>query len=198
MRCLILFITILSVCDGLATAEPSIPSSDSEITAIVVEIKGGLAGSENMYQNIAHNLIRLSENRLFSGEKLQQSLDALKQSGRFQKIHADSREDQTGLTLVFQLTPFQQIKNIRIKGSSPLFNADVLKVLTIDFGQNFSHEKLNEQPLSIPWLKCPPQQTAPMDMRLCISISLPVHIIKSNGLKFMEIILFRKCCLNCA
>ncbi|MDM8541684.1 outer membrane protein assembly factor BamA [Desulfococcaceae bacterium HSG9] len=149
MRYLILFIMllmILCVHDELAIAEPLIPSSDFEIAAIVVEIKDGLASSNSMYRNIAYNLIGLSENRPFSGEKLQQSLDALKHCGRFEKIHVDSHEDETGITLVFQLTPFQQIKNIRITGASPLFNADVLKALTIDFGQNFSRKKLDEQP----------------------------------------------------
>ncbi len=138
-------LVILIACDGLVVADTSMPSSDPMIAAIVVEIKGGLAGSENLYSDIAYNLLRLSENQPFSGEKLQQSLDAFKDCGRFQKIHADSHEDETGVTLVFQLTPFQQIKGIQITGASPLFNADVLKALTIDFGLNFSRKKLTQQ-----------------------------------------------------
>jgi len=143
--CLII-LAVIGAYGGLATAEPPLPPSDSAIVAIVVEIQSALAGSENLYRNIARDLILLSENRPFSSEKLQQSLDALKQCGRFKKIHTDSREDETGVTLLFQLTPFQQIKDIRITGASPLFNADVLKVLTIHFGQPFSHKKLNKQP----------------------------------------------------
>ncbi len=131
---------------GIVMAQPSDSVSQPTVAAIKVEIIDAPVGADAVYQDIAHNLIQVSENQPFSNEKLQQSLDALKQSQRFQKIHADSQEDESGLKLLFQLTPFRQIKNIRIQGASPLFNADVLKVMTIDFGQNFDPKQLEEQP----------------------------------------------------
>jgi outer membrane protein insertion porin family len=91
------------------------------------------------------SLIFFQEGDRFTPEQLQASIEALKQCNRFQKIDVDSREEKEGITLLFRLVPFRLIKDIKIDGASPLFEREVLQVMTVYVGDAFVEEELSQQ-----------------------------------------------------
>jgi outer membrane protein insertion porin family len=102
------------------------------------KVRGGLS-------ELAKNLIRIKKDDDFSSAKLEESIDALKQSNRFENIHADSVEKNGRLVLLFRLTPFALIRDIRIHKAFPLFEKDVLNAMTLSPGEVCSDAALSEQ-----------------------------------------------------
>jgi outer membrane protein insertion porin family len=91
------------------------------------------------------SLIFFQEGDRFTPEQLQASIEALKQCNRFRKIDVDSREEKEGITLLFRLVPFRLIKDIKIDGAFPLFEREVLNVMTVYVGDAFVEEDLPQQ-----------------------------------------------------
>ncbi|MBL6971226.1 MAG: BamA/TamA family outer membrane protein [Desulfobacterales bacterium] len=86
----------------------------------------------------ARNLIAVRAQEKFSDLKLQAALEALKASKLFETIHADSIPDGEQLKLVFTLSLFRRVRDIRIKGQFPFFQKDILQAMTIFPGSVFS------------------------------------------------------------
>lgn len=114
------------------------------IFKILVDIRD-FTGDETDWIEMAESLIFLREGDRFSASYLQESLDALKLSKKFRKIDVDSVEEQEQITLMFHLTPFQLIKDIKISGQYPLFAREILNNMTIYTGDVYVKEKLSEQ-----------------------------------------------------
>ncbi|RLC11336.1 MAG: hypothetical protein DRI57_19090, partial [Deltaproteobacteria bacterium] len=102
-------------------------------------------GKEAQWKEMARNLIFLRKGEPFSAEKLKQSLEALKLCKKFQNIHVDSQEVGKTLVLLFRMTPFRQIKDIKIRHASPFLERDILNAMTIYIGDAFSKEALPKQ-----------------------------------------------------
>jgi outer membrane protein insertion porin family len=94
---------------------------------------------------LARTLIQLKKGDRFSPEELEKSLHALRQSGRFEQIHADLEKRAGKATLVFVLTPFRLVRDIRIHGAFPLFEKDVSRVISLSPGDSFIDEGLKDQ-----------------------------------------------------
>lgn len=117
---------------------------DPLISKIIIEIQDP-RGDESRWTEIADNLIFLREGEVFSAQKLQESLDALKLCRKFQSIHADSDEERNTIRLTFRLKPFRQVKDIQIMYASPLFERDILNVMTFYIGDAFVGDQLPKQ-----------------------------------------------------
>lgn len=106
-------------------------------------------GKEAQWREMANNLIFLRKGEPFSAEKLKQTLEALKLCRKFRNIHVDSQEGEGTIALLFRMTPFRHIKDIRIKHASPFLERDILNAMTIYIGDAFSKESLPKQEESI-------------------------------------------------
>ncbi|HDL07153.1 MAG TPA: hypothetical protein ENG35_00230, partial [Desulfobacteraceae bacterium] len=118
------------------------------ISDIVINILD-YRGSKSKWVEMANSLIILKKGDLFSASRLQESLETLKLSKRFQKIDVDFAEEKNRITLIFWLTPFRLIKDIRIKGNFPFFEREILYVMKIYAGKVFIQEELHRQPALI-------------------------------------------------
>jgi len=114
------------------------------VSSILVEVRD-VAGGETEWLGMARSLIFLREGEPFSEARLQESIEALKVSRKFGEIHVDSKEEDKGISLQFQLTPFRLIKEIKIHGKYPLFEREILNAMTIYTGDVFIQGELPKQ-----------------------------------------------------
>jgi outer membrane protein insertion porin family len=114
------------------------------VSKILIEIQD-VPGDTTPCVEMARNLIFLAEGDRFSPVRLQESIEALKACNRFQEIHVDSREEQGGITLLFHLSVFRLIKEIKIDGQFPLFEREILNAMTMRIGKAFIEEELAQQ-----------------------------------------------------
>jgi outer membrane protein insertion porin family len=143
---------LFSICIGILCANygysgvtgPTVVSAEPIVSKILVDIQGLLI-DDHTWTRMTKSLIFFQEGDRFSSDKLQASIEALKQCNRFQKIDVDSREEKEGITLLFRLVPFRLIKDIKIDGASPLFEREVLQVMTVYVGDAFVEEELSQQ-----------------------------------------------------
>jgi outer membrane protein insertion porin family len=126
--------------NGKATTAPS----DKVIARIGIKL-GDLPDDTGELIRLARDLIVLKEGEPFSPDSLERSIEALKLSKRFGEIHVDSRQEERGIALLFNLKPFQLIKDIRIYGEFPLFEREILRAMTIHVGDIHTQEELSEQ-----------------------------------------------------
>jgi outer membrane protein insertion porin family len=141
-----LFVAVLL--HGIAAQAKSQDNDPSSIFPVVSKINIEVEtppGSEIDWSGLAGNLIFLKEGGVFSSALLEESLAALKQSGRFREINVDSKVENQKITLFFHLKPFQLIKDIQINGQYPLFERDVLNAMTIYTGDSFIRDELSKQ-----------------------------------------------------
>ncbi|MBF0451380.1 MAG: outer membrane protein assembly factor BamA [Candidatus Magnetomorum sp.] len=82
----------------------------------------------------AQEHIQLKHGEPFSENKLNASLDALQQTKTFRDITVDKIDQSDGVLLVFQMTACDVIKDIHVSGAFPLFERDVLNVMTVNSG----------------------------------------------------------------
>ncbi|MCG6912131.1 MAG: outer membrane protein assembly factor BamA [Deltaproteobacteria bacterium] len=82
---------------------------------------------------------------IFSPDDVNASLSALKECNKFNEIHVDSRAGEKGVTLIYSLTPFKRIKDIRIKGKYPLFEIRVLNAMTVYPGDAYVQDVIDDQ-----------------------------------------------------
>jgi outer membrane protein insertion porin family len=120
------------------------PQAAPIISKILIEIED-VSEDPTPCVEMARNLIFLAEGDRFSSARLQESIEALKACDRFQKIHVDSQEEQGTITLIFRLSVFQLIKEIKIDGQFPLFEREILNAMTIRSGKTLVAEQLPEQ-----------------------------------------------------
>ena len=126
--------------NGKGTTAPS----DKVIARIDIKL-GDLPDDTGELIQLARDLIVIKEGEPFLPDSLEKSIEELKLSKRFQEIHVDSRQEERGIALLFNLKPFQLIKDIRIYGEFPLFEREILRTMTIHVGDIHIHEELSKQ-----------------------------------------------------
>ena len=127
--------------------KPAPASADAEpvISEIIVEIQNAPGNRSDELTEMAKQLIFVRKGYPFSAEKLQESLDALKLSKKFQTVHADSKESGNEIQLIFSLTPFRQIKDIVIEGAYPFFEKEILNAMTLYIGDAYLEAEIPKQ-----------------------------------------------------
>ena len=114
------------------------------IADVHIDIQGA-PGRTKKFESLARDLIYLKKGQVLSDVSLIRALDELKASGRFKEIDVQSAQDNGKTVLTFSLKPFSLIKDIRISGSEPLFEKDILGVMTMYTGGTFSRSSLVDQ-----------------------------------------------------
>lgn len=115
------------------------------ISGIDIRIKG-VTGDTAMWKTIAGDLISLKKGYPYSDKKVLETIGILSESRLFKTIHVpDPIPHPDGIHLLFLLTPFERIKDIRVKGAFPVFKKEVLQTMTIYPGDGFSQEVLDRQ-----------------------------------------------------
>ncbi len=96
--------------------------------------------------SLARNLITLKPREPFSPEKLQQSIESLRRSRLFRVIDVpDPVETKEGLVVVFNLTAYYRIRDIRISGAFPLLERKLITTMSIYVGDAFVPSALKNQ-----------------------------------------------------
>ena len=99
-----------------------------------------------LWESIARNLIPLKEGDRYSTEKLLETITILSESNLFKDIHVpDPISEKQGIRLTFTLSPFGRIKDIVVEDAFPIFEKEVVNVMTIYSGDAFVKQKLDEQ-----------------------------------------------------
>jgi outer membrane protein insertion porin family len=93
----------------------------------------------------AKSMIRLHEGARYSYELLKESRQALKASRLFSDIEVAIDKKNGSLNVNFSLTPYRIIKDITIKGNSPVLENDIYNAMTINVGDEFIRDKLPDQ-----------------------------------------------------
>ncbi len=142
---------LLSTNAQAAGQSPTASVPETIIDKVMIEVED-FPGKKDYWVDLARDLMVVRAGEVFSAERIEASLGALKQSGLFRDIHVESLSEtgsETGAghhtALVFRLIPFHLIKNIRIEGAFPLFEKDVLTAMTVYAGDTFTEEKLANQ-----------------------------------------------------
>ncbi|MBN2297231.1 MAG: hypothetical protein JXM72_01485, partial [Deltaproteobacteria bacterium] len=125
----------------LSQIEPPLPEI---IDAVHIDIQGA-PGRTGEFESLARDLIYLKEGQVVSDKSIIRALEELKASGRFEELDVQSSQDDSKVILTFSLKPFALIKDIRITGSEPLFEKDILDAMTMYTGGNFSMASLPDQ-----------------------------------------------------
>ena len=148
---LILAILLVPCARGLA-ADTIIAGNDAvlknEPVTVIRDIQVVIDGPPDQRERhaaMAKRLIRLQPMDRFDEASVQASINALKFSRRFSAIHVDSSSEPDGETLIYTLTPYQHIRDIRIRGAYPLFERDILNQMTLYPGDPYTPENLSAQ-----------------------------------------------------
>ena len=126
----LLWILLVGIAKDAAFAQKErIDQPGPVVSRIIVDVQG-IKGDENRWVDLVKNLIFIREGESFSTKRFQDSLEALKSSKIFKAIHVFEKtvkEDQ--LELHFQVTPYPQVKDIKIKGAFPLLEREILNAM---------------------------------------------------------------------
>ncbi|MFO7837908.1 MAG: POTRA domain-containing protein [Desulfosalsimonadaceae bacterium] len=126
---------------GLTAAVADSPAVEDIRIEITAE-----AGDPEKLCSIAEGLIVLEEGEAFTEEKFSRSVEALERSGLFSDIDiAGPGREKSAVCLVFRLTPFSRIKEIKIHGGFPLLEKEIRNVMSIATGDAFRPELLSGQ-----------------------------------------------------
>ena len=94
---------------------------------------------------LARSLIHIQNGDRFSSEKVLKSITTLEKSELFESISADTRKVGDAIELIFRLTPFAVIKDIRIQGSYPLFGEEIIRILSVYVGDAYITDEMPRQ-----------------------------------------------------
>jgi outer membrane protein insertion porin family len=115
-----------------------------------IEILAGKSVRCEKLQQLASKMISLKQGELFSHEKLLASIELLKQTNQFSKIDVPDQDWDAAFTdIVFRLTPSTLVRNIRVKGSFPVFKDEVINATDYIVGKSFNKNNLEKNILSI-------------------------------------------------
>jgi outer membrane protein insertion porin family len=111
---------------------------------IIIQLKD-TEKNRQILMGIANKLIYLKKSEPFSSKLLEDSIQALKLSKKFSHIHVDSKDIPEGILIIFSLTPFRYIKDIKFSGAYPVFEQTILNAITIYTGDTFKPDELDGQ-----------------------------------------------------
>jgi len=144
-----LAISVLGLVIFLSPQVSSKETFQSKIAApivkdIIIQLKD-TEKDRQVLMGIADNLIYLKKSEPFSSKLLEDSIQALKLSKKFSHIHVDSKDSPEGILIIFSLTPFRYIKDIKFSGAYPVFEQTILSAITIYTGDTFKPDELHRQ-----------------------------------------------------
>jgi outer membrane protein insertion porin family len=136
----VLFLTILSI----LPLHTKIYAKDNKIVDIQISLRNGPLDPSPILER-AREHIELHKGKPFSQSDLLETISSLKQTRIFKDVTSDQIHTPDGVIIVFQMTACNVIKDIRISGAFPLFEREVLNVMTISPGQIWLEDRANVQ-----------------------------------------------------
>src|SRR5208337_4533239 len=100
---------------------------------------------EASMNNLARDLIALREGVPFTEESYRQSIDTLMLSKRFEEVIPEIERFEDGIKLTFLLTPFWEVKDVKVHSEYPLFKSEILKAMSVYPGDALFPGTLSEQ-----------------------------------------------------
>ena len=138
------FLVIFLVSQAVSTEIPQSQNNNPVVKDIIIRIPD-TEKDRKIFTEIADNLIYLKKSEPFSQKHLEDSIQALRLSKKFSHIHVDSKDSPEGILIIFSLTPFRYIKDIRFSGAYPVFEQTILRTITIHTGDAFVPDDLARQ-----------------------------------------------------
>lgn len=109
------------------------PEPGQKVSAVVIDIHD-YPGPQGRIPSLARDLVSLKAGEPYTREALESSLTLLELSGRFEDVSAEPAAKPEGVEVVFRLKPYLQISDIGISNEYPLFEQDILNVMTAYVG----------------------------------------------------------------
>ncbi|RLB86452.1 MAG: hypothetical protein DRH26_17245, partial [Deltaproteobacteria bacterium] len=120
------------------------------VKSIKIQILAGEPARREKLEKMAYKMIRFKQDERFSHESLLDSIELLKQTHQFSRIDVPDQDWEAAFTdVVFRLTPSTLIRDIRVKGSFPIFKNDVIDVTDYKVGDAFNQNSLEKNIHSI-------------------------------------------------
>jgi outer membrane protein insertion porin family len=118
-------------------------------SAVLIEdirvIIEGTPRQQDSYADMVNRVISIKAGDRLTETVLRETVEVLTLSNRFADIHVDSRPTSGGETLTIKLTPYRHIRDIRIRGTYPLFERNVLNRMTLYPGDPLTSNDLTGQ-----------------------------------------------------
>jgi outer membrane protein insertion porin family len=111
------------------------------VDAVIIEVTDPYAHGFD-WPGLARALIGLARGDQLTAARLKQSVDALESLAN---VRTDVVYTGQGAVVTFKIRPYQRIESIDIDGSYPLFDSDVLKVMTLTQGDVFRPQMAADQ-----------------------------------------------------
>jgi outer membrane protein insertion porin family len=141
---------MMSVAKNTAYAQSENADMPAPIVSRVIVDVQGINGDVSRWVDLVENLIFIREKEPFSMKRFQDSLDALKSSKIFKTIHIMEKSVKEGqLELHFQVTPYPRIKDIKISGSFPLLEREILAAMQLRTGDTYHPKTFSEKETAI-------------------------------------------------
>jgi len=147
----LLFLGALAEAADRAGTTPQAPAVE-QAGAVIKEVRLNIDAHPDRqptHTAIAERIIDLQAGDPLNAAVIRSAVESLKASHRFATIHVESFPESDGEILVFTLTPYGTIKDIRIRGGYPLFERDILNQMTLYPGDPYTEADLSEQIASI-------------------------------------------------
>lgn len=104
-----------------------------------------LKGVAYVDESNVRELIPLKPGDPFSVEKLDRSVEYLRKWGIFETIEAEFYDSPEGVAVEFKFTMAKVVVQIDIEGNYPYLENKILKYLTLNVGDVYTHKRIEEQ-----------------------------------------------------
>jgi len=136
---------VFAACFILSSAVPVSATDVGKVAGINIMVNCP-PEKQAFWHAIASSFISVNVGDDYSIEAMDTTIKALTQSQLFEFIHVpDPEKTERGMVLAFELTPFSRIKDIHIKNAFPMFEQEVLNVMTIKAGGVYQASKMADQ-----------------------------------------------------
>ncbi|MBC8441604.1 MAG: BamA/TamA family outer membrane protein [Deltaproteobacteria bacterium] len=191
---IMLVLAAISLCVPVF-ADNNINSTTPVVRSIKIQILAGKPERREKLEKMALKMIRCKQGKPFSDTALLASIELLKQTSQFSQIDVpDQNWDAAFIDIVFRLTPTTLIRDIKVKGSFPVFKEDVINVTDYTVGNSFNKNSLEKNIKSIealykkngyidPIVKINPEQTGELELAILISVEKK-EFLKINKIEF--------------
>ena len=135
--------------DAVATTQAALSNGGNPVIGDIRININAPPDRQETYQALVRQLIALQPGDIITTGAIQASIASIKLSHRFSAIDVDSQTTPQGETLLYTLTPYQYIADIRIRGNYPLFETDILNQMSLYPGNPYTAKDLSEQTAAI-------------------------------------------------
>jgi len=142
----LLWILIPGIVSGAEyTQKVKTDSPGTLVSRIMVDVQG-IKGDGSRWVDLVKKLIFIEEGERFSTKQFHDSIEVLKSSNMFKRIHVSEPDPgDERFFLRFQVTPYPRIKDIKISGGFPLLEREILNAIRLRPGDAYKPETFSEK-----------------------------------------------------